>query len=72
MALRRRPGAPAAPKGFSITRTSSQPRTQWRADGTLPDERIIDVRFDDTGLDLAQTRARFAQYQATYGVVSEL
>ncbi len=94
---------------------------QWRADGTLPDDRIIDVRFDDlvgdpwrtlravydrmgatltndaearmrayldarprarhgrhdyefadTGLDVAETRARFAAYQARYGVPSEL
>ena len=94
---------------------------QWRADGTLPDDRIIDVRFDDlvgdpwrtmngvyermgatltskaearmrayldarprqrhgrheydfadTGLDLAETRARFAAYQARYDVPSEL
>ena len=93
----------------------------WRADGTLPDDRIIDVRFSDlvtepwptlrgvydrigapltadteqrmheyldarprerhgrhdyefadTGLDLAATRARFAPYQARYGVSSEL
>jgi hypothetical protein len=93
---------------------------QWRADGTLPDDRIIDVRFDDlvgdprrtmravyertgstltsvaeqhmrayldarprdrhgrheyeladTGLDPAETRARFAAYQARYGVPSE-
>ena len=94
---------------------------QWRADGTLPDDRIIDVRFDDlvgdpwrtmhtvyerigcpltsdaehrmraylearprdrhgrheyafadTGLDLDRTRARFAAYQAQYGIASEL
>jgi hypothetical protein len=94
---------------------------QWRADGTVPDDRIIDVRFDDfvgdpmltlrgvyervgarlapdteqrmrayldarprerhgrhdyefadTGLDLAETRARFAGYQAQYAVASEL
>ncbi len=94
---------------------------QWRADGTLPDDRIIDVRFDDlvgdpwrtlhalyeriggqltdeteqrmrsylearprerhgrhdyaftdTGLDVAETRARFAEYQARYDVPSEL
>jgi len=94
---------------------------QWRADGTLPDDRLIDVRFDelvgdpwptmralyertgatlthpveermrayldarprerhgrhdydfaDTGLDLAQTRERFAAYQARYAVPSEL
>ena len=94
---------------------------QWRADGTLPDDRIMDVRFDDllgdpwrtlrsvygrmgatltddaetrmrayldarprerhgrhdyefadTGLDVAETRARFAAYQARYGVPSEL
>jgi hypothetical protein len=94
---------------------------QWRADGTLPDDRIVDVRFDelvadpwrtmhalyerigagltddteqrmrgyldarprgrhgrheytfaDTGLDLAQTRARFADYQARYAVPSEV
>ncbi len=95
---------------------------QWRADGTLPDERIVDVRFDDlvgdpwrddarrlrrasatpftneaeermrayldasprerhgrhdytfadTGLDLDATRARFAAYQARYGVPSEV
>jgi hypothetical protein len=94
---------------------------QWRADGTLPDDRIVDVRFDDlvgdpwptlrslyerigaglteaterrmrdylearprarhgrheysftdTGLDLAQTRARFAPYQSRYGVTSEI
>jgi hypothetical protein len=94
---------------------------QWRDDGTLPDDRIIDVRFEDlvgdpwrtmhsvyeqigatltpntearmraylearprerhgrhdydfadTGLDLAQTRARFAAYQERYNVPSEL
>jgi hypothetical protein len=94
---------------------------QWRADGTLPDDRIVDVRFDelvgdpwrtlhalyerigagltddteqrmrgyldarprerhgrheytfaDTGLDLAETRARFAAYQARYAVPSEV
>lgn len=94
---------------------------RWRADGTLPDDRIIDVRFDDlvgdpwrtmrsvyerigapftseaelrmrgyldarprerhgrhdydfadTGLDLDQTRARFADYQTRYEVPSEL
>ncbi len=94
---------------------------RWRADGTVPDDRIIDVRFDDlvgdpivtlrgiyerigaplsidteqrmrayldarprerhgrhdyefadTGLDRAETRARFAAYQAEYGVTSEL
>ncbi len=94
---------------------------RWRADGTLPDDRIIDVRFDDlvgdpwrtlralytrigeeltveteqrmrsylearprerhgrhdyaftdTGLDVAETRARFAEYQARYDVPSEL
>ena len=94
---------------------------QWRSDGTLPDDRIVDVRFDDlvgdpwrtmhavyeridakfttdaerrmrayldarprerhgrhdydfadTGLDVAQTRARFAQYQARYAVPSEV
>ena len=94
---------------------------QWRSDGTLPDDRIIDVRFDqlvgdpwqtlravyerigsaltvdaeqcmraylgarprdrhgrhayefaDTGLDLDQTRARFAAYQAEYAIPSEL
>ncbi len=28
--------------------------------------------FADTGLDLAQTRARFAEYQSCYGVPSEL
>ena len=31
-----------------------------------------DYDFADTGLDLAPTRARFANYQARYGVVSEL
>ncbi len=95
--------------------------TGWRADGTLPDERIIDVRFADlvadpvatvatvmeraggvlssasaalvaryvtekprarhghheytfadTGLDLAETRERFASYQARYDVPSEV
>jgi hypothetical protein len=94
---------------------------QWRADGTLPDDRIVDVRFDDlvgdpwqtmhttyerigsaltpeteqrmrayldarprarhgrhdydfadTGLDLDATRARFAEYQTRYGVISEV
>jgi hypothetical protein len=94
---------------------------RWRADGTIPDDRIIDVRFDelvddawrtlrsvyerigsplssdaetrmrayldarprerhgrhdyefaDTGLDLAETRARFAEYQARYAVPSEV
>ena len=94
---------------------------RWRADGTVPDDRIIDVRFDDlvgdplltlrgvydrigaslsrdteermrayldarprarhgrhdyefadTGLDRAVTRSRFADYQAQYGVTSEL
>jgi hypothetical protein len=94
---------------------------RWRADGTLPDDRIIDVRFDelvgepgptlrgvydrigatlttdaearmraylaarprerhgrhdydfaDTGLDVSETRARFATYQAQYGISSEL
>jgi len=94
---------------------------QWRDDGTLPDDRIIDVRFDelvgepwktlhtvydrigatltsdaeermrgylaarprerhgrhdydfaDTGLDPAETRARFASYQARYSVASEV
>lgn len=94
---------------------------QWRADGTLPDDRIIDVRFDDlvadpwptmssvyerigteltpdveqrmrgylaarprerhgrhdysfddTGLDLVETRAKFAEYQSRYGVPSEV
>ncbi len=94
---------------------------RWRDDGTLPDDRIIDVRFEDlvgdpwrtiravyeragaelgvdaeqrmrtylearprgrhgrhdydfadTGLDLAETRTRFAGYQARYGVSSEL
>jgi len=94
---------------------------QWRSDGTLPDDRIVDVRFDelvgdpwrtmhsvyerigarlttdaerrmreyldarprerhgrhdydfaDTGLDPTETRARFAQYQARYGVPSEV
>ena len=94
---------------------------QWRDDGTLPNDRIIDVRFEDlvndpwptlhevyrrigapltsdaeqrmhayleasprerhgrhdyefgdTGLDLAGTRARFAAYQARYGITSEL
>lgn len=93
----------------------------WRADGTLPDDRIIDVgfadlvtdpigvvgsvmarsgsvlsadatdriaayaaakprdrhgqheyTFADTGLDAAETRARFAPYQTRYGVPSEL
>jgi hypothetical protein len=93
---------------------------KWRADGTVPDDRIIDVRFDDlvddpwttmrgvyerigtpltadaeqrmrayldarprerhgrhdydfadTGLDLDGTRARFAKYQARYGIPSE-
>jgi len=92
-----------------------------RADGTLPNDRIIDVRFDelvgdpwrmlqtvyarigspwsadietrtrayldarprerrgrhvyefaDTGLDLVETRARFARYQAEYGIPSEV
>ena len=91
-----------------------------RADGTLPDDRIIDVRFDDlvgdpwdtlrsvyarmgstltpeaearmraysarprarpgrheyafsdTGLDLDETRARFAAYQARYSIPSEM
>jgi sulfotransferase family protein len=94
---------------------------QWRADGTVPDDRIVDVRFDelvgdpwgtmsdlygrigseltgeaeqrmrgyldarprarhgrheytfaDTGLDLSETRARFAAYQAHYDVPSEV
>ena len=96
---------------------------QWRGDGTIPDDRIIDVRFDDlvgdpvahaaqrctnasvrrsradaeaaharvprrrrprerhgrhdyefadTGLDLDETRARFANYQAHYGIPSEV
>ena len=94
---------------------------RWRDDGTLPDDRIIDVQFDDlvedpwrtlravyqrigaelpdaaeqrmrgylaarprarhgaheytfadTGLDLAETRARFAAYQSRYGVRSEV
>jgi hypothetical protein len=94
---------------------------QWRANGTLPDDRIVDVRFDelvgdpwrtmadlygrigseltgeteqrmrgyldarprarhghheysfaDTGLDLSETRARFAAYQEHYGVPSEV
>jgi hypothetical protein len=92
----------------------------WRDDGTLPDDRVIDVRFDDlvadpwstvrtvydrtgssldpdnerrmrayldarprdrhgrhdydftdTGLDLDETRARFAAYQARYNIPSE-
>jgi hypothetical protein len=94
---------------------------QWRSDGTLPDDRIVDVRFDDlvgdpwrtmhsvyarigatltadaegrmreylgarprerhgrhdydfadTGLDVAETRARFAAYQERYEVPSEV
>jgi len=94
---------------------------RWRDDGTLPDDRIVDVRFDelvgdpwrtlhalyerigaeltddteermhgyldarprqrhgrheytfaDTGLDLRETRARFADYQARYEVPSEV
>ena len=95
---------------------------RWRDDGTIPDDRIIDVRFDDlvgdpwrhvrgvyerigstlddrtpsnacaptstakprdrhgrhdydfadTGLDLDETRARFAAYQARYEVPSEV
>ena len=94
---------------------------RWRDDGTIPDDRIIDVRFDelvadpwrtlrtvydrigsplsgdaeqrmrayldarprerhgrhdyefaDTGLELAPTRARFAEYQARYAIPSEL
>ncbi len=94
---------------------------QWRADGTLPNDRIVDVRFDelvgdpwptlryayerigstlsgaterrmrgylearprerhgrheydfaDTGLDLTETRARFAAYQDCYAVPSEI
>jgi hypothetical protein len=93
---------------------------QWRSDGTIPDDRIIDVRFEDlvgdpwptvrgvydrigatldadaetrmraylearprqrhgrhdyefadTGLDPAETRARFAEYQSRYNVTSE-
>ena len=31
-----------------------------------------DYEFADTGLDLAETRARFADYQAQYAVASEL
>jgi hypothetical protein len=95
--------------------------TQMRADGTIPDDRIVDVRyldlvadpvgtlratyeqlgrpfpaavqaavvahlaarprgrhgaheysFADTGLDLAETRGRYAAYQERYGVDSEV
>jgi hypothetical protein len=91
---------------------------QWRADGTLPDDRIVDVRFadivadpvgtlrtvyartgsslddgervrayldakprdrhgrhdyefSDTGLDLDETRARFADYMTRYDILEE-
>ncbi len=94
---------------------------KWRSDDTIPDHRIIDVRFEDliddpwntlravydrigaplrpdaearmrayldarprerhgrhryefadTGLDLSETRARFAEYQSRYNVTSEV
>ena len=31
-----------------------------------------DYDFADTGLDLDQTRTRFARYQAQYGITSEV
>jgi hypothetical protein len=31
-----------------------------------------DYRFQDLGLNLAEERARFADYQARFGVVSEI